>query len=124
VSDEVAAEDLQSWVSGLDGLFARVADRFGRVEPRRQARAYLMGLLAPVDRKNGWQLAEAAGDASPGRTQRLLNNEFAAESATVIDMPAYWMVMRPLCGARGSCDPRVWRGTPFSCLYAIFPARA
>jgi SRSO17 transposase len=74
VSDEVTAEDLQSWVSGLDEMFARVAGRFGRVEPRRQARSYLMGLLAPVERKNGWQLAEAAGDASPDRMQRLLNN--------------------------------------------------
>ncbi|MEV7806709.1 IS701 family transposase [Microbispora sp. NPDC088329] len=59
---------------GLDELFGRVAGRFGRVEPRRQARAYLVGLLAPVERKNGWQLAEAAGDARPHRMQRLLND--------------------------------------------------
>lgn len=68
----VAAGDLQQWVAGLDALFARVAGRFGRVEPRRQARAYLTGLLAPVERKNGWQLAEAAGDATRDRMQRLL----------------------------------------------------
>ena len=74
MSDEVTAEDLQSWVAGLDEMFARVAGRFGRVEPRRQARSYLMALLAPVERKNGWQLAEAAGDATPDRMQRLLNN--------------------------------------------------
>src|SRR5512133_1865754 len=71
--DDVMIEELRSWVAGLDTLFARVAGRFGRVEPRRQARSYLMGLLAPVERKNGWQLAEAAGDASPDRMQRLLN---------------------------------------------------
>ncbi|MCW2879090.1 MAG: transposase [Sphaerisporangium sp.] len=70
----MTSEDLQSWAAGLDGLFARVAGRFGRVEPRRQARAYLVGLLAPVERKNGWQLAEAAGDSQPHRMQRLLNN--------------------------------------------------
>ena len=70
VDDEV----LRSWLAGLDDLFARVAGRFGRVEPRRQARLYLMGLLAPLERKNGWQLAEAAGDATPDRMQRLLNN--------------------------------------------------
>src|SRR5262249_33790903 len=74
VSDEVTVGDPRSWVAGLDELFARVAGRFGRVEPRRQARAYLTGLLAPVERKNGWQLAEAAGDALPDRMQRLLNN--------------------------------------------------
>ena len=61
------------WVAGLDALFARVAGRFGRAEPRRQARVYLTGLLAPVERKNGWQLAEAAGDTTPDRMQRLLN---------------------------------------------------
>jgi SRSO17 transposase len=72
--DDVTDEVLRSWLSGLDDLFARVAGRFGRVEPRRQARLYLMGLLAPVQRKNGWQLAEAAGDATPDRMQRLLNN--------------------------------------------------
>jgi len=69
----VVGADLDSWVAGLDGLFARVAGRFGRVEPRRQARAYLTGLLAPVERKNGWQLAEAAGDTTPDKMQRLLN---------------------------------------------------
>jgi len=74
VFDDVTDEDLRSWLSGLDALFARVAGRFGRVEPRRQARLYLMGLLAPLERKNGWQLAEAAGDATPDRMQRLLNN--------------------------------------------------
>ena len=74
VLDEVTDEVLRSWLSGLDALFARVAGRFGRVEPRRQARLYLMGLLAPLERKNGWQLAEAAGDATPDRMQRLLNN--------------------------------------------------
>lgn len=70
---DVTDESLRSWVSGLDALFARVAGRFGRVEPRRQARLYLMGLLAPLERKNGWQLAEAAGDRSPDRMQRLLS---------------------------------------------------
>jgi SRSO17 transposase len=74
VLDDVTDEVLRSWLAGLDALFARVAGRFGRVEPRRQARLYLMGLLAPLERKNGWQLAEAAGDAAPDRMQRLLNN--------------------------------------------------
>jgi SRSO17 transposase len=74
VSDDVTDDVLRSWLAGLDTLFARVAARFGRVEPRRQARLYLMGLLAPLERKNGWQLAEAAGDAAPDRMQRLLNN--------------------------------------------------
>ena len=48
------------------------AGRFGRREPRRRALAYLKGLLGSVERKNGWQLAEYAGDATPDGVQRLL----------------------------------------------------
>lgn len=52
---------------------ADLAPRFGRVEPRRQARSYLLGLLSPLADKNGWTLAEAAGDQTPDKMQRLLN---------------------------------------------------
>ena len=50
------------------------AGRFRRPEPRRRALAYLQGLLSPVERKNGWQLAERTGDATPDGVQRLLYN--------------------------------------------------
>jgi hypothetical protein len=63
-------DDLAAWVAGLDDLFALVASRFGRVEPRRRARAYVRGLLAPLAVKNGWTLADAAGDATPDGMQR------------------------------------------------------
>jgi SRSO17 transposase len=66
-------EDLAAWVAGLDDLFALVAGRFPRVEPRLRARGYVRGLLAPLAGKNGWTLAEAAGDATPDGMQRLLN---------------------------------------------------
>src|ERR1700745_2227179 len=66
-------EDLAVGVAGLDDLFALVAGRFPRVEPRLRARAYVRGLLAPLAVKNGWTLAEAAGDATPDGMQRLLN---------------------------------------------------
>ena len=66
-------DDLAVWVAGLDDLFALVAGRFPRVEPRLQARAYVRGLLAPLAVKNGWTLAEAAGNKTPDKMQRLLN---------------------------------------------------
>ena len=66
-------DDLAAWIAGLDDLFALVAGRFFRVEPRLRARAYVRGLLAPLASKNGWTLAEAAGNATPERMQRLLN---------------------------------------------------
>jgi SRSO17 transposase len=65
--------EVRDWARGLDELVARVAPRFGRVEPRRRARAYLAGLMAPVQRKNGWQLAEAAGDRTPDAIQDFLS---------------------------------------------------
>ncbi|WP_425554530.1 IS701 family transposase [Dactylosporangium siamense] len=49
-----------------------MAGRFGRVEPRRQARMFLLGLLSDVDTRSCWQLAEHAGDGSPHAMQRLL----------------------------------------------------
>ncbi|HEV8559538.1 MAG TPA: transposase [Actinophytocola sp.] len=52
---------------------ALIAHRFGRVEPRRRARGYLRGLLSPLADKNGWTIAEAAGDDTPDGMQRLLN---------------------------------------------------
>src|ERR671924_306494 len=65
--DEVAA-----WAAGLEALHARIARHFARPEPRQRAWAYLSGLLSPVERKNGWQLAEYVGDRTPDGMQRLL----------------------------------------------------
>src|SRR5688500_12924329 len=53
-------------------LMTRIAGRFGRVEPRRAAGAYVRGLLADIDRKNCWNLAEHAGLLGPQTLQRLL----------------------------------------------------
>lgn len=65
--------DLAAWVARLDDLFGLVAGRFSRTEPRLRARMYVRGLLAPLAGKNGWTLAEAAGDLTPDGMQRLLN---------------------------------------------------
>ena len=65
--------EAKGWARALDELMGRLGPRFGRVEPRRRALAYLRGLLAPVERKNGWQLAEAAGDRTPDGMQGFLS---------------------------------------------------
>lgn len=63
------------WDDGFDELFSQVvAPFFGRREPRLRARSYLLGLLSGLERKNGWSLAEYAGDATPDGMQRLLNH--------------------------------------------------
>src|SRR4051812_7336422 len=68
----VTTDEAVDWARGLDGLVERIAPRFRRVEPRRRVRAYLEGLLCPVERKNGWQLAENAGDRTPDGVQDFL----------------------------------------------------
>jgi hypothetical protein len=65
-------EEVRAWAAGLEALHARIAGRFARAEPRRRVLAYLRGLLGAVTRKNGWQLAEHAGEATPDGMQRLL----------------------------------------------------
>ena len=67
-----AVEDAAVWAAELERLGAGLAPRFGRIEPRRRALSYLRGLLASVERKNGWQLAEAAGDRTPDGRQDFL----------------------------------------------------
>jgi SRSO17 transposase len=50
----------------------RIAGRFARVEPRRRARAFVLGLLSGLRRKNCWTIAELAGDLSPDGMHHLL----------------------------------------------------
>jgi SRSO17 transposase len=56
----------------FDDLMGRIAGRFARVEPRRRAGAFVLGLLADLPRKNCWTIAEHAGDATPDGMQHLL----------------------------------------------------
>jgi SRSO17 transposase len=63
---------VRSWSGQLDALGERIAPRFARSEVRGRAQAYLRGLLGSVERKNSWQLAEVAGDATPYGLQHLL----------------------------------------------------
>ncbi|MCM2393041.1 transposase [Streptomyces sp. CWNU-1] len=62
----------EQWDLGLDDLFVTIGHRFRRVELRRRLREYVRGLLAPVARKNSWQLAERAGHSTPDGPQHLL----------------------------------------------------
>jgi SRSO17 transposase len=66
--------DPAGWLDRFDDMFARVvAPAFYRREPRLRAEAYLLGLVSGLERKNGWTIAEFAGDRSPLGVQRLLN---------------------------------------------------
>jgi hypothetical protein len=79
----------EGWTRELDALAARIAPRFVRAEPRRRALAYLRGLLAPLERKNGWQLAEAVGDPTPDGVQDFLSRMRWDADAVRDDLRAY-----------------------------------
>jgi SRSO17 transposase len=64
--------DPGEWREQFDELMGRIAGRFARVEPRRRARAFVLGLLSGLRRKNCWTIAEQAGDATPDGMQHLL----------------------------------------------------
>jgi SRSO17 transposase len=83
------AESVTRWARQLDALHARLAPQFVRPEPRRRARAYLQTVLAGADRRNGWQLAEAAGEATPYGMQRLIASAAWDADAVRDDLRAY-----------------------------------
>ena len=85
----VTQADAVRWARGLDEVVGRIAPRFVRAEPRRRAAAYLRGLLAPVERKNGWQLAETAGDRTPDGVQDFLSRMRWDAEAVGDDLQAY-----------------------------------
>ncbi len=84
-----AEADLHIWAAELDAVAARLAVRFERAEPRRRALRYLTGLLSTAERKNGWQLADLAGEATPDGMQRLLSTAHWDADAVRDDLVAY-----------------------------------
>ena len=81
--------DLHTWAAELDGVAAKLAPRFERAEPLRRVLAYLTGLLSHAERKNSWQLAELAGEATPDGMQRLLSTAHWDADAVRDDLVAY-----------------------------------
>lgn len=69
----VTRADLDMWESGLEGLLARIRPLFYRTESKKHAEQYVRGLLSPLERKNGWTIAEHVGEPEPTPLQRFLN---------------------------------------------------
>jgi SRSO17 transposase len=63
----------EDWVEQLECLFSQISRHFGRIERQRHAWEYLLGLLGAAERKNGWQLAEAAEHITPFCLQPLFD---------------------------------------------------
>ncbi|MFI6511922.1 IS701 family transposase [Streptosporangium sp. NPDC050855] len=92
------AETVAKWSAGFTAFVGRFAGRFARVEARRQVCSYVRGLLGESERKNGWTLAEAAGQSGPERLQRLLN--FYAWDSDGLRDDVRWSVVEVLGDAR------------------------
>lgn len=94
------------WQVMLDERLGRVAGRFGRVEPRRRVRAFVLGLLADLPRKNCWSIAAYAGDATPDGMQHLLARACGArklDAACTVPKFDAWLLTRCfLVGLGGS----------------------
>lgn len=82
-------ELLQRAVEELTQVQMRIGPHFRRAEARLRAGRFLQGLLAPVERKNGWQLAEELGEQGPRGVQRLLGEADWDEEAVRDDLREY-----------------------------------
>src|SRR5260221_9909366 len=80
---------VMQWAQALTHLHARIAPRFARPEPRHRALKYLQGILSDTSRKNGWQLAEQAGEARPAGMQRFLSTATWAAAGMPDDLRSY-----------------------------------
>src|SRR4051812_32146075 len=106
--------EVDGWAGALEQLVAGLAPRFFREAGWRRALNYLRGLLAPLERKNGWQLAEAAGDISPAAMQDFLTRTRWDADAVRDDLQDY--VVEHLGDAQAGVGPHrtgfVKKGAP------------
>ncbi len=86
---DLTATEVAAWTAEWDEIQERIGPRFARAEQRQRVRRYVAGLLSPVERKNGWQLAEHAGEVRPYGMQRLLASAKWDADAVRDDLRAY-----------------------------------
>ena len=132
---------VEGWATEFDRLLERVSSGFARPEVRRRAAAFVRGLLSAVERKNGWQLAEQAGEPTPDGMQRLLTSARWDADAVRDDLRAYvvehlgepagcWWWMRPGSSRRAASRSGVQRqycgtaGRIENCQIGVFLAYA
>lgn len=80
---------VERWAEELGDVGQRIGSRFSRSEPRRRVVGYLQGLLGGAERKNGWQLAEELGEATPDGIQHLLSRASWNADAVRDDLVQY-----------------------------------
>jgi SRSO17 transposase len=73
MSGRPTRQEVEQWAQEIEAVGQRIGRHFARREPRQRALGYLRGLLSDAERKNGWQLAEYLGEATPDGVQHLLS---------------------------------------------------
>jgi SRSO17 transposase len=86
---ELTVDTVQAWILALTEVERQIGPRFARWDVRRRVGAYLRGLLSPVERKNGWQIAEVNGDDTPYGVQHLLGRAVWDAEAVRDDLRCY-----------------------------------
>jgi SRSO17 transposase len=99
VSQTVDRKTVSSWTEELVAVNQRLSAHFVRSEARERARDYLRALLSGAERRNGWQLAEIAGNATPYGIQRLLGRANWDANAVRDELRSY--VLEHLAGEEG-----------------------
>src|SRR6476660_6549142 len=61
------------WTARFQAVCERMGGVFAPAETRKGAQSDMQGLLSSIERKNGWQLAEEAGESTPYAMQYLLD---------------------------------------------------
>jgi SRSO17 transposase len=77
------------WTFAFEKLNQRIQHVFVRKATRHRVQSYLRGLLSPVERKNGWQIAEETGAPTPYGVQYLLDRAQWDEDAVRDELRAY-----------------------------------
>ncbi len=89
MSGRPTRQDVEQWADEIRAVGERISRHFARSEPRQRALGYLRGLLSDAQRKNGWQLAEYLGDATPDGVQHLLSRADWDADAVRDDLMTY-----------------------------------
>jgi len=89
VGSKTTLHDVIHWGDELRSLHTRLAPYVARPEPRHRCLLYLQGILSDVARKNGWQLAEQAGESRPDGMQRLLSTAVWDENGVRDELRSY-----------------------------------
>jgi SRSO17 transposase len=107
--EDVNLETVRTWTLWQTEVERRIGAQFARREVRWRAWASIRGLLSPVERKNGWQLAAVNGETTPSGVQHVLGRAMWDADALRDDVRPYVVEPRGAPEAVLVVDETGWR---------------